>query len=270
MSFNAKEISTRDGKPLEMIEFIIDGSTTYRYTNAVETIQFNGNDFTPAFIVRSSISESQEIENSNLTVTVDRDSPIVDLFATNNVANKIVVKLWRFHYGDSEVVSYWYGIVSSVTRSNTTADITCDSPERELEVTSLRQQFQPTCRKFLGDGRCPVDLEQVKTIGNVTAKNDLQATITIAEVDNQPDGYFKFGYVKINNDYRFIVNHVGSVLTLLNKFGFNPVGMSATAYPGCNYLPSDCSGKFGSFTNNGRDFGGFYVSIENYFEKGIR
>lgn len=270
MSFNAREIATRDGQPLELVRFSVGIDYIFTYTNAVEQITYAGDDYLPRFFIRSAITQSNEVEQSKLTVTVDRTSPIVALFAANQIVRRIDVQLWRFHKDDAEVVSYWKGSVGAVNRSLVTADVVCESPEILLERASLRQFFQPTCRFFLADGRCPVPQSSIKVDGTISGVNTTANTITSAAFATKPDQYFKWGWVQYGNDIRLVVNHVGNTITLLSNFFSSPISQLVSAYGGCDNLPATCNTKFGTYTNNGQDFGGFYVSIENYFEKGIR
>jgi hypothetical protein len=143
--------------------------------------------------------------------------------------------------------------------------------ESMLNREGLRPSYQPTCRFFLYDGRCPVpasafrvDAEILSTVGD---------HISAPEFAAKPDGWFTLGFVDdASGDSRFIIGHTGSELVLIAPFETPPTGAVVSAFAGCDQLHATCADatKFGPFTHDGRDFGGHdLVPIENPYEKGV-
>jgi hypothetical protein len=73
------------------------------------------------------------------------------------------------------------------------------------------------------------------------------------------DGWYKGGTVQASNgDFRFIVEHIGDVLTLDNPFPAETVADADTVdiFPGDDRRFSTCVNKFGDETGDGAAFGG--------------
>ena len=88
-------------------------------------------------------------------------------------------------------------------------------------------------------------------------------TVTTAEADLQPDGYYVGGILRLEGGgQRMITGHTGPVLTLSRSLdGLSP-GKLAKISPGCDHSKAQCVDKFNNLVN----FGGFpYIPLKNPF-----
>ncbi len=156
MSYIEREESVDSGAPVEFVRFAIGVDRVYRYTSALTVQTHAGEDYEPIFLDRSSPAMSPEIEQNKLTIKMPRDVAIADLFKKNAPSRTVWIAYYRRHEGDVVPISFWQGRVSAVQWVGDMAELTCDSLEAMLRRQGLRPMYQPTCRHFLYDGRCPV------------------------------------------------------------------------------------------------------------------
>ena len=101
MTFNAKETSGWEGKPVELFEFT-NGTLSYRYTSAATEQTHNGKVYTPAAIGRGSLNHGPQIFKANLEITVPRDHPVAMLFMAWAPSTVVTVTLYQHHIGEAE------------------------------------------------------------------------------------------------------------------------------------------------------------------------
>lgn len=274
MTYAAREASLRDGAPVEFVKFAL-GVELFRYTSSDAPQVHVAETYDPVSMLRSNITDSDEIESAKMTVSLPRDVALADLFRSGSPSKPVGVVLYRRHADDAETLSYWQGRVSGYSFKGDECEFICESKEAMLSRNGARQLYQPNCRFFLyhklsGHPGCPVPRSSFEVVADIISVNISTITIQASAFAAKPSGWFTFGYVEWNNDTRFIINHVGDTLTLLHNFRSSPLGASVKAYAGCDYLMPTCSGKFGAHTRAGKDFGGSpLVPITNVFEKGV-
>lgn len=270
MSYAEREESVDNGALVEFVRFAIGVDRVYRYTSALTVQTHAGEEYEPIFLDRSSPAMSPEIEQNKLTIKMPRDVAIADLFKKNAPSRTVWIAYYRRHEGDVVPISYWQGRVSAVQWVGDMAELTCDSLESMLRRQGLRPMYQPTCRHFLYDGRCPVPEAAFKTSALVQSVNG--DTLVSPAFASKPNGWFTLGFVDTASfDSRFIIGHAGDTVTLIAPFEASPLGQTVDAFAGCDQLHLTCRDKFGEFTDGGRDFGGSdLVPITNVFEKGLR
>ena len=96
MSFNALETGSQTGEPVELYEFR-DGPTFYRYTSADADVVFNTTTYRAISISRSGIEATSETARTPLTITLDENASICDLFRFAPPSEVITVSVFRFH-----------------------------------------------------------------------------------------------------------------------------------------------------------------------------
>lgn len=262
MTFDARERSTQDGRPLSLYH-LKWGNTIWRYTNGDEAVPrqelVNGvlTDVSYEPIAVSDSGMKQGTSNANdFTVTIPSNLPIVVLFRGTPPALSIWLTVRRIHAEDDEAPIYWRGLIFNVKRNgDARADIIGKPLSATLRRTGLRLCWTRECPHFLYDEGCKVDPEAFKTLGVIEASAGV--TITLSGAPDKPNQYFRGGYVEwdANADgtveRRMIEDHTADTLTV---FGLAEVdaGTAVRLYPGCNRTPGDCVDKF----NNGPNYGG--------------
>lgn len=270
-TYDQSEKSIRSGAPVEYARFTL-GEQLFRYTTSPIEETLFGEIYQPVDFKRTAPSLSPEISQNQITFSMPRNIELPALFAKASPRQQIFVIIYRKHRGelDAEAISYWQGGVEGVAFKGEMAEIVAGSLESTLKRGGLRYRFQPNCRFYLCDGRCPVPAPSVTTEAIIETASG--AILSAPEFDALPDGILKFGELTTPElESRFIVDHVGATVTLIAPFPESPQGKLCKALQGCDYTPETCETIYGDWTDEGRAFGGFdSVPVENLFEKGIR
>jgi uncharacterized phage protein (TIGR02218 family) len=266
MTFDARELSAQDGRPVELYAFT-RGSIVWRYTNADrDQSPVPGSTYASANVRRSNIEQGQELNRSALKLTVPRDLPVAALFHVAPPSDAITLVLSEFHAGDPDlqVVVRWIGRILSVVFRGSDAEITLEPVGTSLRRTGLRRAFQRQCPHVLYGPRCKVLPEDYRAEGEVLDVDGL--TVEVAEADAFDDGYFEGGFFEWEiatgvYERRFIFAHIGPLLTLDTP----PLGLVATDparfYPGCDHsLGANGCGRFDNHDNHG---GTPYIPLKN-------
>ncbi len=272
MSYSNNEESAFSGDPVEFVKFVLGADKIFRYTNFDEEIVYLGETYLPQTFERSSPSQSPEIEQNKLKISFQPDAPIIQLFKKTPPLRPVFAVFYRRHEGDAETLAYWQGKVEGVSFGDENCEITCGSIESTLKRKGLRQCFSPQCRAFLYDGIvCPVPPEPFQTECVITAQSG--STISAGEFAAFPDDWFPLGFVEApNGDCRMILEQHGDTLTLIAAFEDSVLGAVVKAFAGCDLSQEMCGdpNKFGEYTEDGRDWGGFgLIPIQNPFESGV-
>lgn len=254
MTYDARERSAEDGRPVELYTFT-RGVVASRYTSADRTQLVAANTYTAAVIKRGRLEQSAELNRRALKLTVARDFPIAELFRVSPPSDAVAVVLQRFHVDDDQVATLWTGRVMNVSWGSDVgqATITCEPLDASMRRTGLRRLYGRGCPHVLGGPGCNVDLATFAVAGTVTAVGPF--TVTAPEYATQPDGYFDGGVLAYaiggTTERRYIVAHAGSVLTLDRRALGLGVAAVAQAMPGCDHTLATCHDKFDNSANYG-------------------
>jgi len=253
MTFDALEISSHDGNPVELYEFR-SGVTTWRYTSADASITYNSQTYAPIAISRGAISASAELNKSGLDIQVTRDNPVAQLFQQQPPGDVVSITIFKMHRSDGSVAIIWMGRILSMSCTGLTTTLRSESIATSVKRLGLRRKYNMGCPHVLYGPGCNVIQLSYKTTGTVAAISGSQ--ITVAAAGGQADGYYDGGFVYWQTsagviDYRMISAHVASLLTLTFPVHGLSVGDSVDIYPGCNHTLSECDTKFANSDNYG-------------------
>lgn len=269
MTYQASENSTAGGHPLELYQFSY-GTTTLLYTSGDESYTDAAfNVYLPAPIRRSGFDVNSSGKIGNLALTVPRDQRVAALFRAFVPGRRIGLTLRRVHLTDPDLeeVVLWKGSVREVTWKNSQATITCDPLDALLDREGLRRHYQSTCPHMHYGKACGLLKELYQTLVDASGVVVADDTLTAAEFGTKADDWFTNGWITRNNlDFRLIVAHTGTQVTLLQPFEDLDPADSLVAYAGCDRLQSTCIGKF----NNNDNYGGYlFIPRTNPFETGL-
>lgn len=222
-------------------------NTVYRVTSFAQDQYYNGNAYLARAIKRSELGFSDKLR----AVRVRVSAPLTYLFneyIANAPPELAQVKILRkIVDSDTDIVQLFLGHVVGITIENNIASAECESETRLLRNKVPRYVFQAYCNHMLFDAGCTLLEGNFSTSAVLTAVNGSQ--IKAAAFDAQPDGYFRLGYVRYQNDLRLITQHVGDTLTLQIPFPSLAIGTTVTAYPGCDKSFETCQNKFNNLAN---------------------
>lgn len=269
-SFATLETSREDGRPLEIYDFVL-GGTTYRYTSAEDEITVGGAVYTPKSLARSAISKTGQDRSRPLIVTLPSSDPLPQLYREVVPGDKCSLSVYRLQRDElptfNTVRLMFKGLVQSVkfSQDGYTADLNVKSIEDALNRNLPRFTYQSGCNHILYDDRCQAAAASFNVVGAVASGGDT-TVVTVTGANAQPDGYWTGGYaarVSGGNDFRLILAHSGNDLTLLLPFSVDVTGTNLQVFAGCDHIVTgDCATKF----NNVVNFGGFgFVPNRNPF-----
>jgi uncharacterized phage protein (TIGR02218 family) len=271
MSFEDYELSVEGGKPYELFEFIYQGITE-RYTSADHTVTVNLVPYAPApGLARMSEIEDtgKNVASQNMTIEAYPGFPPAELFAVappSSVVNILIKRVQEGDLTDPKVI--WAGRVLSVAWQEDKVKMTCQSLFTRLKQPGLRRLYGKSCPHLLyaqGPGQCNVVAETFRVPVTITAVSGI--TVTSADFDTFPDGYFVGGKLSIETspgifEQRGIQLHVGPTVTMTHALSNFVPGLTVDAYPGCDKTIETCHNKF----NNVLNFGGTpYIPQKNPF-----
>lgn len=266
MTYSARELSADQGRPIELYEFRREGQI-WRFTSSDTVVTHSAATYQPAVIERSTLEQGSEMNRTALTLTMQRDLPMVELYQAGPPSDVITLTLRQLHVDDNEARLLWSGrIITVVTWDMGRAKMTLEPVYTSLRRNGLRRLYQRQCPHLLYGVDCKVSNAAFRVVGAATQINGL--VIQMNEAAALPSGWFSGGYLEwlISTgiyERRFIESHSGSSMTCTVQPIGLAVGTELRAYPGCNHLISTCESKF----NNANNYGGMpYIPTKNPFD----
>lgn len=267
MTYNARETSTQDGRPIALYLFKW-GKTEWRYTSAdrevtiQEPIVVNGvttyqpRTYAPRPISDTGMKQGGSSQN-DFEISLPDDLPVVALYRGTPPSDNVKIVVRRQHIGDQDVPIYWKGQVFNVKRPQPGSATIVGKPLlATLKRTGLRLCWTRECPHFLYDPGCKVDpLDYEVTATVVAVAGNL---VTVEELE-QPADWFRGGFMSYEAgpdktlERRFIEVQAGNLLTIFGLADYLAIGDTVKLYPGCTRTPTVCNGKF----NNIDNYGGF-------------
>lgn len=259
-------------KPKELYRFV-EGSSVWTVTSADSSEVYNGETYVPVTIGRSEAESKNELSRANLQITVDPDNDMGRRWLKNILDE--VVSLTLFSKDGADVVVAWKGRLSSVKLERTAITLIFESVFTSLRRFGLRGKYQRSCPHVLYGRGCNLNKDDFAVNGAITTINGVKITALAAAL--QPDGFYNAGMIEgPDGALRFVVQHVGTQLTLIRPldslgeglansgyghgYGLAYGQFTANIYPGCDRTKETCSSKFANLNN----YGGFpFIPLDN-------
>lgn len=250
-------------------------STDYRWTSGPESVSWNSQTWTPKPIGRSSIKVDSRLDGGELTVELERSSPIVSAFHQDAFSEPISLTIYKGDPDDlaGTVETLWMGEVAKVRRSEP-AKLTCAPVvtvgRRQLPVG----RFTRECRWQLYSDACGVDPDSlsVRSLFSVDTLYPDAKAFDGTTSDDLGTGWANGGiYWESSSGIELFVLH--SVLLsdngdgtythriYLKQWPEQTINTSMSVYlkAGCDHTMSDCKTKFSNLHN----YGGFPLTPDN-------
>lgn len=240
MSYDAVEQSQYGSQPYELYKFAGVGFS-FRLAAGDEEITYLGEIYSPATVTRSDLEMSNEVVSGQLKITITKDHPLAQMLLPYLPSSPIAVTVFGGHYvdGDAETVVLFTGNVAS-SRFTDQCEIVCNSAQYLLQRQIPQQLYQAPCSHVFGDPECGADLVAHTFTGTVSAIDSTGTILTVPAFASIPDS-LKAGYIRFGNDFRMVVAHSGSTVTLLASFTGLATGGTIFGTAGCNLDFSSCS-----------------------------
>ncbi len=267
MTYDSIEVSIEGGKPFELYEFTRGTWTGYLTTGASEFYVDAAKTFTPSPIKRTKIKQGQEALKDPVTLTLPRGDSLSSDFLNIPPEQSTSVTIRRCHTGLSyaESVVMWKGRVAGAKTSGESVNIVCDSIYTSIQQNGLRERMEYICQAPLYSVKCGVSQPSFRF--DDTTVSVAGTIVTMTDLSSFADGYFKGGIVEFTGDRRFIIDHIGNILTLTRPLSVLSGSISVALYAGCNHMMDDCLDKFNNIVN----FQGFpWIPSRNPFSGTIK
>lgn len=251
MSYQALEVSTHDGRPVELFLFE-HGGRRYQYTSADQpiTVPGLGTFRQPEWIDRGEIVRSEEPSAGGVTVSLVRWDPVAALLNGLPPMDPVRLSIYRLHRDDvTDLRKIWSGSVHHPEFEGSVARLQCESVLAELNVDIPAIVYHPTCNRQLFSPPCGVSEASFTVVGYVTqiSGEDVWADA----FDAHPDGWFTGGRAKPpERPQRFIVEHEGARIRLAGAIPGLIVGDQLPITAGCDGLRSTCKTKYQNLINH--------------------
>jgi uncharacterized phage protein (TIGR02218 family) len=238
VSFDAKEKSGFAAEPYELYLFQTTG-LSFALTSAEEPITYLGQLYVPATITRTEAEHSNEVVSGQIKIFIPKDHALAQILLPYLPPAPIAVTVFGSHYSDTETVVLFTGNIASA-RFTDQCELTCNSATYLLQRKIPQQLYQAPCSHIFGDAGCGADLGSHSYSGTITAIDSTGTVLTIPGFAALPDT-LKAGYLKHGNDFRMIVAHSGSTVTLLSPIPGLAAGAVVAGIAGCNLDFSTCA-----------------------------
>jgi uncharacterized phage protein (TIGR02218 family) len=261
VTYSAQETSLESGQPIELFEFHVSGEF-FRYTNGETTQTRLGADFLPAAISRSNIKRSGPKFEAEVEIQASLNDDTIRNFllqwAQISPEGLATVKIYEKHLTDltEEYRVIFAGDMQSVRFDEMQARMLVKTIGDMLTREGPKDTWGGPCENQFGDDYCQVVLSTVQKDLNLTTLGGDGITLTFNTLgDGRLDGDYVGGYVKLVSkpfDFRFIVTHVGDVVTLQQPFASIAAGDLCQIVEGCHHTLEDCDTRFA----NSLEYGG--------------
>lgn len=267
-----------------------DDLQAYPYCGVAHSILYEGETYAPVSISHSAPTFSSDPSQARVTVRMRDDLSVAMNYISHPPPYATELRIWEVLATEvdgnellaAEVDPHWKGQIVRVAWKDSfrAVEITCRTKQdihfsRETNEESLN----PLCRFHLGDGRCPVNIEDFKETAIVEAvSGDIsEPTITVSGLA-QTDEYYKAGMIRLaDTDMRIVDKAVtesgDKVLTIGRAFPSTSVqiGDAVEVFAGDDLTHETCSVKFGVATQNGAAWGAWKLTPNRDYQRyGIR
>lgn len=252
MSFASAE-NARQTQPIECLTFA-QGNDAWFYTTHDVDITRVGVTYRAALVERDSFNQSDEGDQSSVTVRLEINLPLAQHLITKGLRSTrgpMMFRLILTHLDDTNIYVPFVGRCTFLNKLSTHVELTIESErslfkQRILHVTGGNQ-----CNHILYGVNCAVDKTLFAT--DVTIDDVSGRTITVSTGGSLADEQLAGGYLEVGPDQFFIEHNTGLVLTSIGNVTPDIIGLAGVAYDGCDRSYNTCRDKF----SNVRRYGGF-------------
>lgn len=269
MTFAAYETSATGATPERLFLFTVN-NLQWAYTNQAEETNRASLLYLPAIIAMDSITQNLGEGPPTVDISMDVATPVAQQFVPYQPIYPLQVTVFRRHRDDpdAEYIVEMIGEVASAAFDEDEGFVTfaCRMVSSNFDRKVPWPVYQKPCNYALYSVGCGINKEDYRLDTEVATIVD--TLVSSLDIAGFPTGWFRTGFVRRNatGEVRFIIDHVGSTITLQTPFlDLNP-GDSLSVYAGCDRSFAMCKAKF----NNGdRHFGFGWMPLKNPFSDNV-
>lgn len=255
MTYDTADQSLHGGQPIHLYKFTYQ-STTYRWTSS-DSDFFDGADTWTAIPIEPSrdLSISDNLEKSQVELSVDTNNPIAKLFRTSGIESSVSLFIYEVHNtgeNPADVRLIHSGRILGrhvkLTGKKRVAVLKSEPLLTSFKRPAIREKSGKICPYVLYDEfTCKAVKNPV--FGTVASISGINLVVTGADAES--DGYFAGGYLETTEEKRMIVSHTSTSLVVHSNMQGLEVGDSVTMYIGCGHNTAECEDKFDNILNYG-------------------
>jgi len=259
-----------------------DNAAAYTYCNVAHGLTYGGEAYAPTSISHTPPTFSSDPSQSRITVRLRDDLSVALAYISHPPPFSTTLRIWEVlavsGQAVTEVAAHWKGQIVRLAWKDSfrAVELTCRTKQDvQFSRETFTESLNPLCRFHIGDGRCPVNIEDFKETVTVSAKSDdvSEPTVTVVGLA-QVDSYYAGGMLRTpDNDWRTVEKCVAGVLTLSRAFPSTTLQLGDTVdvFAGDDLTQETCSVKFSAATDSGAAWGGWKLTPNRDYQKdGIR
>lgn len=234
----------------EIFKFV-EGSNVWNLTTSETEEVFAGDTYVPTAMGRTEIESKNELSKANIEVSFSIDNTFARRWMNTSIDSNMTVTVWTKQ--DDIYLVAWKGRLSSVKPNDQSIKLVFESIFTSMRRPGLRRRYQRTCGHVLYGRGCNLDKNSFAVAAVASAING--ADVTVAQAALQADGWYTGGMIEApDGTLRFIMNHVGTTLTLIrpiDSLSLSTLPVNIRIFPGCDRTRETCVGRFNNLFNNG-------------------
>lgn len=263
-----------------------DGLSQHAYSNVAHVVTLDGLAYQPVTISHTAPTFSSDPSQARITVRLKDDLVVALNYISHPPPFKTLLTIYEViettQSGNTLVVTrfepHWTGRIMRIAWRDSfrTAELTCRTQQDVyFGRESNKQGLDPLCRFYLGDGRCPVNIDDYKegTVITVVGADQSLPTIEVSGLVNT-NTYYVPGMIRLSDgDMRQIeacaTSGGNKLLTLSRAFPATgvQVGNTVEIFAGDDLTLEVCSTVFGAATNGGEAWGGWKLTPNRDYQR---
>jgi len=279
-------------EPCELFQFSwSNGAVEKRecFTSGNDTYQVGVDQYRPRTIKRGETEMTMEINRSMMTITVDKNNEVAQMFISGAPSFQILIKVFRVNVAavNAPQVCIFQGRIVTCSFSGVEATINCEPIYSHVQKAGLKRMYEPMCSHSLydintcgvvkaGDEIFPVGftIEPGKKVITISNSDFLQKSVDVPATASSSNkaGYYTGGMVQIlpEGAFYWITEHTQGKIGLARAIPTRTVEAPVTSiklFRGCDHTLTTCA-SFGEGATGGNavNFGGFpYMVSANPF-----
>lgn len=268
MTYLAKDTSSYDGQPVELLEIQYGPGEDeiVRTTSGDRDVKIGELVYQAFTTSREAFDDEGNPDDAKqLSISVPRDHPFIIKFDEQEFPNMVAVRIKRMHLNDPDLGTYnmWSGRLVGVSYEHPWMVLGCEKIATSLSRTGCRIRYMRQCPHTLYMPRCWVDKAAFTVTAEVAAISSNSAVVRLTNILMPPERYYVGGIFNFGSLTRFITEQSGVTLTLSRPLLGLKVGDQVQVAPGCDRLAATCNATF----NNLLNYGGFdFIPPKGPFE----
>lgn len=257
MTYAADDASVHGGEPHELYE-VVSPSTEYRFTFHPTDLSYDSSAFS-GLVGTQTYTAIPGYRGGLIHGKSGAEELACELPASHQLCQDyafrsalaqrtLTVAAYRRHGSTGTASRIWKGRVHGFAARGALVTLRSVSPAKaSLQVALPRQGALATCQHAFGDVRCGITPDSFTT--TIDAIDG--ATITLDDDGGNPDQWARFGVAvhTLTGEQRFIEDHTGNVLTLLEAFPEASVTDEVEIFQGCDRSIDTCVDTFDNVLN---------------------